>query len=279
MKLLKKILWGSAIVLLILVIAGIIVVGVFLDGIVKKGVETAGPQIAKVSVELDEVHLSLLTGSAKIKGLVVGNPEGYKTPQAISVGLVAIGVNPLSVLSDKIVVRSVRVEAPEISFEGSPFGKNNLGQIMDNINAIAKSGGPAATNAPAQAGKKPAKKIEVDDFLITGTKVHVSFTGMSSKEMMLVNLTGISGKEMTLPLPDIHLTDLGKDSDGITATDLTRRMLGAITSATLKVVISTVTDIGKGAENVGKDDAGKAVGRGMNKITKGIGGLFKKTTN
>jgi len=117
------------------------VVGVFLDGIVKKGVETAGPQIAKVSVELDEVHLSLLTGSAKIKGLVVGNPEGYKTPQAISVGLVAIGVNPLSVLSDKIVVRSVRVEAPEISFEGSPFWQEQPGQIMDNINAIAKSGG------------------------------------------------------------------------------------------------------------------------------------------
>jgi uncharacterized protein involved in outer membrane biogenesis len=184
-------------------------------------------------------------------------------PQAISVGLVAVGVNPLSVLSDKIVVRSVRVEAPEITFEGSPFGKNNLGQIMDNINAIAKSGGPTATNAPLQAGKKSAKKIEVDDILITGAKVHV-------------RLKGLGG--MTLPLPPIHLTDLGKDSDGITVTDLTRRVLGAITSATLKVVISAVTDIGKDAENVGKD-AGKAVGGGMNKITKGIGGLFKKTTN
>jgi uncharacterized protein involved in outer membrane biogenesis len=265
MKSLKKIFWSSAIALLILVIAGIIVVGVFLDDIVKKGVETDGPQIAKVSVELDEVHLSLLTGSARIKGLVIGNPEGYKTPQAISVGLVAVGVNPLSVLSDKIVVRSVRVESPEITFEGSPFGKNNLGQIMDNINAIAKSGGPEAMNAPAQAGRKPARKIEVDDFLITGAKVHV-------------NLTGMNNKEMTLPLPDIHLTDLGKDSDGITAADLTRRVLGAITSATLKVVISAVTNIGKSAGNVGKD-AGKAVGGGMNKITKGIGGLFKKTTN
>ena len=193
--------------------------------------------------------------------MVIGNPEGYKTPQAISVGLAAVGVNPPSVLSDKIVVRSVRVEAPEITFEGNPFGKNNLSQIMDNINAIAKSGGPAATNAPAQAGKKPAKKIEVDDFLITGAKVHVSLTGMS-------------GKEMTLPLPDIHLTDLGKDSDGITATDLTRRVLDAITSATLKAVTSAVTGIGKGAENVGKD-AGKTVGEGVNKITKGIGGLFK----
>jgi hypothetical protein len=76
-------------------------------------------------------------------------------------------------------------------------------------------------------------------------------------------------------MPDIHLTNLGKGNAGITATDLTRRVLGAITTATIKVVASATTDattdIGKGA--------GKAAGEGMNKITPGIGGLFKKSTN
>jgi hypothetical protein len=263
MKKLKIILWGIGIGLLALIVITVIVVSFFLGSLVKTGMETVGPKIVQVSIKVDSVGLSALTGSAKIKGLVIGNPEGYKMPQAISIGLVAVGVNPLSVLSDKIVVRSVRVEAPEITFEGSPFGKNNLGQIMDNINATAKSGGPTATNAPLQAGKKSARKIEVDDVLITGATVHV-------------RLTSLGG--MTLPLPPIHLTDLGKDSDGITATDLTRRVLDAITSATLKTVISAATDIGKGAGNVGKD-AGKAAGESVNKITKGIGGLFKKTTN
>ena len=96
--------------------------------------------------------------------------------------------------------------------------------------------------------------------------------------MVHVSLTGMGGKEMTLPLPDIHLTNLGKNSAGITATDLTRRVLGAITTATIKAVASATTDIGKSAGNLGKD-AGKAVGQGVNKITKGIGGLFKKSTN
>jgi hypothetical protein len=81
----------------------------------------------------------------------------------------------------------------------------------------------------------------------------------------------MSGKEMTLPLPDIHLTNLGKGNAGITATDLTRRVLGAITTATVKFVASATTDIGKGA--------GKAVGEGMNTIIPGSGGLFKKSTN
>jgi hypothetical protein len=244
----RKLFLSVVIVLVVLIVVAVIVGGFFLGTIVKTGMETVGQKITQVSIKVDAVNLSLLTGSARVKGLVVGNPEGYKTPQAISVGSAAVGVNPFSVLSDKIIVRSVRVEAVEITFEGG-LGGNNLSKIMDNMNAIAKSG----------------RKIEVDDFLIAGAMVHV-------------NLTGMSGKEMTLPLPDIHLTNLGKGNAGITATDLTRRVLGAITTATVKVVASATTNIGKGAGNLGRD-AGKAVGQDVNKITKGIGGLFKKSTN
>jgi hypothetical protein len=258
----KKILLGLGLAALVLVVVGVIVAAVFLDGIVKTGVETVGPQIVKVPITLGEVHIGLFTGSANVKGLVVGNPEGYKTPSAISVGLAEVGVNPASILSDKIVIRSVHVKSPEITFEGNPLGKNNLGDIMENVNAIAKSGGPPATKTDTKAGAKPAQKIEVDDFLITGAKVHVS-------------LTGLGGKEMNLPLPDIHLTNLGRGGDGLTPADLTRAVMSAITSATIKAVASAATDLGKGVENLGKD-AGKAADTEVNKIKKGIGGLFGK---
>ena len=261
----KKILWGLVIVLIVLVVVAVIVAGLFLGNIVKAGMETVGPKITRVPITVDAVHLSLLTGSAKIEGLVVGNPEGYKTPQAISVGLAAVEVNPLSVLSDKIVVRSVRVEAPEITFEGNPFSGNNLTKIRDNLNAATASSQKASTNQTAQAAGKPGKKLEVDDFLITGAKVHVSLTGMG-------------GKEMTLPLPDIHLTNMGTGADGITATDLTRRVLDALTAATVKAVANAASDIGKGAINLGQG-AGKTAGESVNKITKGLGGLFQKSTN
>jgi hypothetical protein len=259
MKKLKKILLSIGIGLVALIVITVIVVSFFLGFIVKTGIETVGPKIIQVPIKVDSVSLSALTGSAKIKGLVIGNPEGYKTPQAISVGSAAVGVNLLSVLSDKIVVRSVRIEALEITFEGNPFGKNNLRKIMDNVNAVAKGGAASSTNAPAQAGKKPARKYEVDDFLITGAKVHA----------------GMGGKEMTLPLPLIHLTDLGKGNDGLTATDLTRHVLDAITTATLNAVGSAFTDIGKSAGKLGKE-TGKTIGEGANKITKGIGNLFGK---
>lgn len=259
----RKIFWSLVLILVVLAIIGAVVASLFLGDIVKKGVETVGPRITQVSVKLDEVRLTLLTGSASVKGLVVGNPAGYKTPQAISAGLISVGVNPMSVLSDKIVIRSIHVESPEITFEGGLSG-NNLSTILNNVDASSKTpaatGAAASTNNTAQA--KSSKKFEVDDLMITGAKVHVS-------------LTDLQGKEMTLSLPTIHLTDLGRNPEGITATDLTRSVLRAITTATVKAVSKASTDIGKNAGNVLKGAAGNA-GAGSSNLIKGLGNLLGK---
>jgi hypothetical protein len=234
------------IVILIGIVAGAILAATSLDGVVKKGVETFGPQITKVSVNLDSVHIVLLTGSATVKGLVVGNPPGYKTAQAISVGQAEVGLNPFSILSDKVVIRTFHVISPEITFEGGLSG-NNLGKILENVNDFTKPGGRPANNAAAQ----PGKKLEVDDFLLTGAKVHV-------------HLTDLGGREMTVSLPDIHLVALGTDDAGITPAELTKAVLKAITVATVKTVAAS-------ANNFSTD-----AGEGVDKIKKGLGGLFGK---
>jgi hypothetical protein len=156
-------------------------------------------------------------------------------------------------------VRSIRVQSPEITFEGGLKG-NNLGKIMDNLNATTKAAAQAPSTQSAKA--KPARKFEVDDFVVTGAKVHAS-------------LTGLGGREMTLTLPDIHLTNLGKGDNGVTATDLSRRVLQAVVSATIRAVANSSVDIGKNVENLGKQ-GGHAVSNSVNKISHGLGDLFKK---
>jgi hypothetical protein len=251
----KKIFWAIGIMVAVLIVVAVIVYSLFLDKIVKAAVEDIAPKIVQVPVTLDEVKISILTGSAKIKGFVVGNPDGYKSPFAISIGTAAVGVNPSSVFSDKIVVRSVEIHNPEITFEGG-LGGNNLGKIMDNVNDIAQSGGPVSTNKNGSA--KPAKKIEVDDLLITGAKVHGTLVLFAGKEVPLPSL----------PLPDIHLVNLGKGTGGLTATDLTRAVLQAITAATLKTVVTAAGDVSRNMGDLGK--------QGLNQIKSGIGGLFGK---
>jgi uncharacterized protein involved in outer membrane biogenesis len=256
MKKLKKILLISVALLVALAIVAVIVVGFFLGDVVKVGMETVGPKVTQTSLTVSSVHVGILTGSASVNGLVLGNPDEYKTTatNAITVGKAAVSVAPFSVLSDKIVIKSVEVRSAEISFNGNPLGANNLKKIMANVNAFT-GGTQAKPNTNAPAGTKPAKKLQVDDFLITGAKVH--FNGA------------------TLPLPDIHFTDLGKGPEGITAGDLTKRVLGEITASTIMAIANSAGDLGKGAENLGKD-AAKAAGDSVNKVTKGIGGLFSK---
>lgn len=207
------------------------------------------------------MHLSLFAAQASVKELVLGNPAGYKSPFAISVGTADVGVNPLSICSDKIVIRSIRVEAPEITFEGNPLSKNNLGDIMDNVDHAARNPAPptTGTNATAASQKKPGKKFEVDDLMINSAKVRAT----------LPSIGNFSGHELTLTLPPIHLTNLGKGGDGITAAKLTRAVLNAITTATIKAVADAGWD--KGFKNLGGN-----AGEGIDRIKQSVGGLLGK---
>lgn len=252
----KKILISAVVLLLVLVIAVVVGVAFFLDGAIKKGVETVGPKVTKVEVKLDSVSLSLLSGGGAIKGLVVGNPEGYKTPHAISLGQASLSVAPGSVFSDKVVIKSIRIEGPEIIYEGGLSG-DNLHKILANINEVTGSdGGKAASTTPSG---KPAKKLQVDDLLITGAKVKVS-------------IKGTGGFAAPIPLPDIHLTNLGQGPDGITPAELTKKLISEVTTSTAEHAAGAIADAAKGAVDsaikTGSDAAGKAV--------KGISDLFKK---
>jgi Tfp pilus assembly major pilin PilA len=82
----KKILLWIGIVVAVLLVIAVVAVKLYLDGAIKSGVEMVGSKLTRVEVKLEKVHLSLLSGSGEINGLVVGNPEGYKTTNAISVG-------------------------------------------------------------------------------------------------------------------------------------------------------------------------------------------------
>src|SRR5690348_83104 len=105
----KRRLVGIALLLVLLAVGAIVVASFSVGSIIKKGVETAGPKITKVTVKLESASLAVLSGSGELRGLLVGNPEGFKTPSAIQIGSIAVTVSPRSVFSDKVVVHSIAV--------------------------------------------------------------------------------------------------------------------------------------------------------------------------
>src|ERR1035438_9063099 len=59
--------------------------------------------------------------------------------------------------------------------------KNNLNKILSNMQE-ATGGGENAPTKPKEPSQpqeaKPARKLQVDEFIITGGKIHISVTGL-----------------------------------------------------------------------------------------------------
>ncbi len=269
-------------VLVVLLVVAVFAVALFLDAGIKRGIEYVGPKVTKVDVKLNSVSLSLMSGSGKIKDLIVGNPEGYKSPSAISVGSATLAVNPGSLLSDKVIVKSINVSAPEITFETSDIFNSNLKKIMNNIDETTGGSSrepappkePPATKEPAPAkqpapqqepapSSAPSKKLQVDDFVVNGAKLHISLNALGQ------NLTA------TTPLPQIHLSNLGTGPDGITAAELTKVVLKEILAVAEKEGIKVGQDLLKGGQYISSPGATNTVNT-IKDATKGIGDLLKK---
>lgn len=205
-KLIKIILVGVPLI----VIAVVAVLYLSLNSIVKHGVEALGPEVTKTEVRLDKSSISLFSGKGSLKGLFIGNPDGFNTPSAFKLGEVRIAVDGMTLFSDKIVIHEVYIDAPEITYERK--GRNsNINSIMNNIKAFAGASGEDAKKDPA----KSEKKIQIDNFIIKNGKVNVS-TAL------------LKGKQLTLPLPDIHLKDIGKEEGGKPVSEVMAEVFGAV---------------------------------------------------
>jgi hypothetical protein len=253
----KKILIRVAVVVVVLILAVVAGVAIFLDGIVKKGVETVGPSITKTELKLDSVSISLVGGSARLKGFLLGNPEGYKGPSAVEADAVSVELAPMSVLSDKVIIRSIRIDGARIAVEGSP-SDNNLTKILANVDSVAGGGTPAKESKPGG----PGKKLQVDDLVISNSKLSLT-------------LKMLGGKTTTVALPEIHLSQLGQGPEGITPAELTKRILSAMTGDIGKVALDAVKNLGGSVTDTVKE-VGKTGLDGVDKATKGIKDLFKK---
>ena len=265
----KKLLKILLIVVPILVIVGLTVLYFSLGSIIRTGVETMAPKVTKTSVTLEDFDFSLFSGKIDIKGVTVGNPEGFKTPSAFKLDRVRVVVAPGSLLSDRIVVREIYIDGPQITYELSLSG-SNIGRLKENVEAFAgmADGAPAEpAEAEPESGEDegPGKKVQIDDFLLKNGKVSLSATVMG-------------GKALTVPLPEVHLTDIGKESGG--------KSMGEIVSEIFAAVASSITEVASGAGDLLKtggealqDSAGKAgetVKEGASNVLKGVKGMFGK---
>lgn len=216
-----------------------------LDSAIQQAVEKYGSEILQTDVRLRQVNLDITEGKAALSGLHVGNPKGYKTDYAMKVESLRVNLDLDSITSSPVLIKEVLIEAPDLIYEKID-GVSNFDALLNNIDAY--TGGGSSEKQEDDSGAK----LVIENLRINDGKVGVSYKIMQ-------------GKTMTVPLPDIHLKDIGKDKGGASPGEVAKQVMGKMTSS-----------IGSALGGI-KDGAGKVLEKGKEgakKVGDKLKGLF-----
>ena len=258
----KRVVIGLAIVGVILV-AGVLILYSSMGAIITAAITTAGPEIIKANVKLDETVIDTSTGKASLHGLLIGNPEGFKTESAFKMDKIEVALNTDSITSDTVIINKIDIVAPEVTYELGGSG-SNVSAIQDNVDAFVKQYvGASESKEKTPAKEEGGTKMVIDHVYVKGGKVNVS-------------ATLLGGKSMTVPLPDIHLQDIGKKQNGATPGEVVQTIIGALNKAILKAV--TPLNLDKVGDVAGKavKGVGDTLEKGAKGMTDSVKGLFGK---
>ncbi|MBM3554433.1 MAG: hypothetical protein FJX47_02620 [Alphaproteobacteria bacterium] len=247
---LKKILIGLAV--LVAVIGGAVYFLLSNVGaIVQAAIEKIGSEATKAEVKVAKVDIALKEGSGRIEGLKVGNPAGYATASAFSLGQaqIRLDIASLGKTDGPIIIKEMIIEAPAVTYERGEKG-GNLETLAANAKAYAdqKTGG-AGSSAPKdkKAADKDGRKLVIERLVFREGKVAASHVALK-------------GKTLALPLPAFELKDLGKSKGGASPGEIAEEVVNALTQQTSRATTAELDKaLREGLQQVG-EKAGQAIG-------------------
>lgn len=247
MKIIIKIL-GVLLIVVVIVVAGSLY---YLDSGIKKVVETFGPDYTLTRVELADVSLSPFSGKGSLSGLAVGNPQGFSGANAFYLGEISIVVDTQTINADPVIIPSVRISAPRITFEQGKKG-SNLQHLLKNIE---QSTGAKNTSASSkEASESEGKKVIIKDLQVTGGRVSY------------INAL-LGSQAIELDLPDIQMTGIGEKSNGASGAEVVEQLIAAINKSASSAV--SQVEVLKGAGKQFKEKLNSE----KDKLEKSFGGL------
>jgi hypothetical protein len=221
-----------AFVVLALLAGGLYWLYTSLDFVVKAAIERFGPDITGVAVQVAEVRISATDGKGTIRGFVLGNPPGFKSPRAVQVGEITVGVEPATLRSDVVVIRDILVDSPQISYELGG-GSNNLETIQRNIERYVKRAG----------GESGAK--EEGGAMAPGRRYVIGRVTLRNARVTMTNPL-LRGGGITFDIPDVDLRDVGRRPNGVTAAEAAKTVTAALTAKIAQKLLTNLDLLRKG---------------------------------
>jgi hypothetical protein len=263
MKLARNLGIGVAL-LAAIIVAGIIFLLSSLDSIVADAIEKYGSQVTQTPVRVSSVSIDLKAGSAAINELRVGNPDGFKTANIITLGGISTRIDTATVTQDPIIIDEINISAPRVVYEINKAGASNIKVLEQNIAASSGGGSSGSDSSGSSAGPR----LIIHKFVIDGGEIEA-------------NVAALGDKPMSAKLPRIQLTDIGKKSGGATGAEVAKQVTQAIIASVRPAVAKLGLEkyVGKSLDEAKALVDGKAaesLGEAASKGEKDIKKLFEK---
>jgi hypothetical protein len=202
--------WVIAAIALLVALAG--AAWLLLDWLVKSSIESRGSAITGTRVTVAGVRISLGGGHGTLSGFVIGNPEGFASPEAFRADAISITIEPAALWADVPVVREIVIDAPEVTYEHSGNAGNY--EVLQRHIGTAVQG----ENAPPRGDKgapKAAKRYLIERILIRRSRVRIVSPLLK-------------GGAASFVLPDVELRGLGSGGHGVTAAEAAKQVVAAM---------------------------------------------------
>ena len=290
MKKLLKILGCIILGIVALALILVLTLPIWLGPVVKPTANSIVPKLTKTSFNLGHLYLNPYTGRFELGDMQLGNPQGYSEKYAVTASNLVVDV-AMSTLGDKYIhIEEVTVAGVFVSYQdGGEHGVDNFTQIQYNVAGGKEKYEAAKEKAKAEQEKKEAaNEAEAAELKAKLEKMSAeereqyeaekAAEAAAAKKVVVDKLTisdiRLKYGMLTIPVPvTITLTDLGKESEGLTISELFDQIWEAILKSALAV--------GDGAKALGgmlKDGAG-ALGDGAGKAVDAVSAGAGKTVD
>lgn len=205
-----------------------------LDGRVRAAIEEQGSAMALAPVRVEGVHLDLRGGRGTIRGITVGNPEGFPPGTAVSLAGIEVAIEPASLRGSPLVVPEIRVGEPRVTVVLSADGRMNVDALRRNVGGYPERVGAAERQATRAESTPPARREPPGTAPEDETRVRVGELTIAEGTIVL-DASALGREPEELRLGSVELRDLGGER-GATPEQIGRRVADALIARTARAV-------------------------------------------
>ena len=220
----KKILIIGVVLLVAVVGVGAYLLYSSIDSVVKAAVEQVGSDATGTEVTLNDVEISPTSGFGALRGFRMTNPQGFAEGDAFKFDEVSLTIDISTIVSDPVVIKEVVIDGPQVTYAIGEKS-SNVDEIQKNVNDYA--GGQGGGTGGGSSSEGP--NIIIENLYFRNGTVGVSAPAFTDETL-------------SAPLPDIHLSDIGKESNGATPGEVASQTIAAVAAAARQAVQSVDVD-------------------------------------